>query len=152
MIILSLSRSTSRLSHRGKSPDRKNEKAENAQFTTGAHTSAAPSEDRLDDNKDAQPSAKTAASNKDNDMRTIAEENVYPQMYTVLIQPSVTFGSPCQFREPEVRVLAPYNIFRLRTFDPLLLVISYVNLKKLTAPDACPITRRFPLNAEHRPR
>jgi hypothetical protein len=78
-------RSTSPLSHRKKPPGRKNKKAENAQFTTDAHTSAAPSEAKLDDNKDAQPStkiaqpgAKTAAagSNKDNDMWTIAEEKL----------------------------------------------------------------------------
>jgi hypothetical protein len=68
-------RSTSRLSHCGTSPDRKNEKGGNAQSTTSAHTSAAPSEAKLDDNKDARPGANTAAAgpNKDNDMWTIAE-------------------------------------------------------------------------------
>lgn len=74
----SRSRSPSRLSHRGKSPDRKTQKAENAQFTTGTHASAVPLEAKLDDNKDAQPSAKTAAttSNKDIDMWTIAEKEL----------------------------------------------------------------------------
>lgn len=34
----------------------------------------------------------------------------------------------------------------------LLSLIYYVNSKKLTTPDACPIIRRFPLTAEHSPR
>jgi len=79
------SRSTSRLSHHGKSPDRKNEKAENAQFTTDAHPSAAPVEAKPNDRQDAQPCTQTpqpgtetatAGSNKDNDMWTIAEEEL----------------------------------------------------------------------------
>jgi hypothetical protein len=56
-------------------PGRKNEQAENTQ---DAHTSPAPSEAKLDNNKNAQPVAKTAAanSNKDKDMWTIAEEEL----------------------------------------------------------------------------
>jgi len=75
---VSRSRSSSRLSRRGKSPDPKNEKAENAQLTTGAHASAATPEVKSDDNEDAQPGMKTAAtnSNKDDDMWTIAEKKL----------------------------------------------------------------------------
>lgn len=49
----SRSRSSSRLSRRGKSPDPKNEKAENAQFTAGAN--AVTPEVKPDDNEGAQP-------------------------------------------------------------------------------------------------
>jgi hypothetical protein len=109
-------RSTSRLSHRGKSPDRKNEKAENAQFTTSAHTSAAPSEAKLDDNKDVQPStktaqpgAKTAAAglNKDNDIWTIAEEKLRrdPQK--------------CEKLEKYDRILEKYFGFKLKPIGTL---------------------------------
>lgn len=72
-------RSSSPLLRRRESPDRKNTKADNP------NSSAAPSESKLDGNKDAQPKAKTAkpgaktaaaGSNKDNDIWTIAEEQL----------------------------------------------------------------------------
>lgn len=75
----SRSRSSSRLSRRGKSLDPKSEKAENAQLTTGANIPATTS---LDENKNAQANAKTAQSGantaatnskKDIDLWTIAE-------------------------------------------------------------------------------
>jgi hypothetical protein len=85
LLPFSHSGNTPRVSHRGKSPDPKNQKAENAQFNTRAYPLAAPLEAKLDDNKDAQPSTKTAqpgektstaGSHKDNDMWTIAEEKL----------------------------------------------------------------------------
>jgi hypothetical protein len=73
------SRNSSRLSRRRKLPDPKNEKAENAQLTTGAHASAATTpEVKPDDNEDAQLRMKTAAtnSNKEDDMWTMAERKL----------------------------------------------------------------------------
>src|SRR5437762_1116625 len=59
---VSTSRSTSRRAHRGKSPDRKNPKAENGQVNAGGpNESAAAPEATRDDQKDGQPGEKTAA-------------------------------------------------------------------------------------------
>jgi hypothetical protein len=68
--------SPSHLSHRGKSPNPKNEKAENAQLTTSTNTATL--EVTPGDNKNAWQGASTAAANptKDNDMWAIAEENL----------------------------------------------------------------------------